>query len=605
MKRALVLGLVVLALTGCGAHARRFGDLRVTADGRMTLQRSPPPHLAGPRAHLTDAAFASARTGFVSTSAGGAVQRTSDGGATWRDVVRGPRGSEYEWLATAPGGGVYAGGSTARGRPLLSVSGDGGDTWHTFRPRLRSIPGDSWRYLRTTFVTRDFGYTVPDPGGYGMGAFAVTRDGGKSWQPVNVPTGSEGADFLDERHGFAAGSVPHSCAGAAWRTIDGGATWTRIFCAAVPLAAVQFVDRRHGFLAGGWAAVTEEAPSGVVYATSDGGATWQRRYVNPRRGYGGGIYPIASLHFVDARRGWARTGQCKEGASGPCAGEILVTRDGGRSWAYRGVGVRLSPLDANAAWMLPRCELDCTAIWRTGDAGRRWTPVANPTNANVYGVQTNRGLVSLETDIARFVGGPGRRWRVGRNAIVGAAPGFSVGPAAAPEGTFTAAVADRRTAFALVEPPGLELERCGLGATMRVLVTRNHGRTWRRTGSFRAYSVAADGRRVYAVAQEQDCRNQLAASDDAGRSWTLRALPRRNCAVSAWRKDVWLRCGRIVLVSRDAGAAWLRLRGPKRFEQADLAADAGGAWLALGGHLWRTTDRGRTWQERWPRLPTP
>jgi hypothetical protein len=58
-------------------------------------------------------------------------------------------------------------------------------------------------------------------------------------------------------------------------------------------------------------------------------------------------------------------------------------------------------------------------------------------------------------------------------------------------------------------------------------------------------------------------------------------------------------------VSRDAGGSWLRLRGPKRFAGADVAADSGGAWLALGGHLWRTDDGGRTWIARWPRLPTP
>jgi photosystem II stability/assembly factor-like uncharacterized protein len=608
VKRALAGGLLALSLAGCGAHKHeaeaRFGALRVTGTGHIALKTTPRPHSEGPRTNLADVAFVSRRRGFVAISRPAIVQRTDDGGDTWHDRFRGRRGSELEWLARAPAGMVYAGGASY-GRPLAALSRDGGGTWRAVRPRVTGIADDAWPFLRATFVTRDFGFTVPDPAAYGMGAFAVTRDGGRSWSAVPVPSGATGMQFLDARRGFAVGSIPRSCAGAAWRTTDGGASWARLFCGSVPLESVQFLDPRRGFVAGGWPAISEEAPSGVVYATSDGGRTWRRRYANPRRGYRRGIYPIVLLRFVDPLRGWARTGECKVGASGPCAGEILVTRDGGRSWQRRGVGVDLSTIGASDAWMLPPCDVDCATVSRTHDAGRTWTPLADPANADVFGVDTAGGLVSLHTDIARFVGGAQGRWRLGRKDVLGAAPGFAVLPRSAPVGAVSAAVAGRRTAFALVEPPGLELVRCGLGATMRILVTRDHGRSWRRTGSFRAVSVAADGSRVFATAQRQNCANVLASSGDAGRSWTLQALPRRNCAVSLWRRSVWLRCGRALLVSRDAGGSWLRLRGPKRFAGADVAADSGGAWLALGGHLWRTDDGGRTWIARWPRLPTP
>lgn len=44
---------------------------------------------------------------------------------------------------------------------------------------------------------------------------------------------------------------------------------------------------------------------------------------------------MARLRFADARHGWAATGTCVAGQNPPCAGRLLATGDGGRTWTQR------------------------------------------------------------------------------------------------------------------------------------------------------------------------------------------------------------------------------------------------------------------------------
>ena len=105
--------------------------------------------------------------------------------------------------------------------------------------------------------------------------------------------------------------------------------------------------------------------------------------------------------------------------------------------------------------------------------------------------------------------------------------------------------------------------------------------------------------------------NVLALSNDNARTWTIRRLPRKSCAVSVAGGDVWLGCGRKLLISADGGRTWTKLEAPKRFDSSRIAAAGHGAAWGLfwrrgqGVRLWHTADAGRTWIERWPRLPTP
>jgi photosystem II stability/assembly factor-like uncharacterized protein len=634
VKRALVLGLVALALTGASATERRFGELRVTATGPVAFRWTPRPHFQGPGPNITDVALLSPRLGLVSTwhnrgEPRPRIQRTTDGGRTWHDVLRGHGAAKFAWLASGART-VYAGGFGPRGNAALAVSRDAGRSWAWFRPHLPRVRIDDWLQLRVVFVTRRFAYSFPDPAGYGMGAYLRTVDGGRTWQRLRLPKGTAGIQFVDPLHGYAAGGAYQArCDGVLWRTADGGSTWKRVMCGRVPLAAVQFLDARHGFVAGGWAAVNEASPSGIMYATSDGGTTWQRRYVNRRTGYHGGIDPFVELRFLGARGGWARTGQCKCCPSGPCAGEVLVTRDGGRTWVSRGSEVEISTVGVREAWVVPRCEDACNYILRTRDAGRTWRPLARA-DLLVGTPAVSGGLVSLAGEAARFVSRDGRRWRLADRDALAERPGYSIAPfcsfprcglASRHFGRtyrFTGrvadaqavAIADDRHAYAL---PYLGFgSECKTESTRRLYATSDGGRSWRRRRvPFNIASLAADGSFVAAVGLRGGCSTVLGLSRDDGHTWRIRRLPRKGCVVSVAREDVWLDCGAKLLVSADRGDRWTLREEARRFYITRLAAAGKGeAWALVATphraqRLFRTSDGGRTWLEQWPRLPTP
>ncbi len=106
-------------------------------------------------------------------------------------------------------------------------------------------------------------------------AFA-TRDGGATWarsEVFDVNSFAISASFSDPQHGWVlmdAGDGVPLRATALMRTVDGGATWTRLGETVVTLAqpfALTFTDAQHGWL-------DAVAPSAVAYATSDAGDSW-------------------------------------------------------------------------------------------------------------------------------------------------------------------------------------------------------------------------------------------------------------------------------------------------------------------------------------------
>jgi len=122
--------------------------------------------------------------------------------------------------------------------------------------------------------------------------------------------------FVDAECGWAVGDR-----GTIWHTSDGGAGWhlqeSGVDCS---LRTVQFIDRQHGFAAGGGTEPFSRVRAAVLLRTRDGGRTWQ---VLRQQGMGA----VLRLKFVDARRGWAL---CLP--NGLCGSGVLTTDDGGQDW---------------------------------------------------------------------------------------------------------------------------------------------------------------------------------------------------------------------------------------------------------------------------------
>ena len=233
---------------------------------------------------------------IYATGDGGAIYRSMDGGASWGapPSEHGCNVTDIQFLSADVGLAL----DSCDG--FLMRTDDGGASWQ----QRSSGP---FRYGGRTalfFLDTDNGWVA----GWG-GSLARTRDGGETWERLEVPTtaGLETLYFVDQNHGWAAGLQ-----GAILRTRDGGATWEkantpRIHC------RVTDIEVRFPLI---WAVDDCEG----VYFSADGGETWQAR--NTR--FDGWFRAVA---FWDEQTVWV--GGARGGGDWPV---ILETRDGGRSW---------------------------------------------------------------------------------------------------------------------------------------------------------------------------------------------------------------------------------------------------------------------------------
>jgi photosystem II stability/assembly factor-like uncharacterized protein len=186
--------------------------------------------------------------------------------------------------------------------------------------------------------------------------------------------------FVDPGHGWVAG------AGRIMATSDGGGNWTRQYAGPADLDQVDFIDGEHGWAAGG----------DTLLRTSDGGGSWTA-LAEPCQG------DLDSVHFVSPALGYAvaaapagqpgsQAGQAAGQAGGAytsaAGGSLLRTTNGGQSWT----AVTNAPANPQSACFANADDgyLGTPShIWRTTDGGQHWTlaltePGAsgNPTTAD-------------------------------------------------------------------------------------------------------------------------------------------------------------------------------------------------------------------------------
>ncbi len=164
----------------------------------------------------------------------------------------------------------------------------------------------------------------------------LTSDGGRRWADV-TPAGlsllpQRAVFFVDGSHGWVAGAdtpVFGPWTARVFRTVDGGRTWqpatlglSRPPAFGYESVALDFLDRRHGWLALGLGGNANFDYGAELFHTQDGGATWTQ--VSP-------VPASFGFEFVNPDDGWA--------VGGPAVQSLYRTKDGGRSW-HR---VRLPP----------------------------------------------------------------------------------------------------------------------------------------------------------------------------------------------------------------------------------------------------------------------
>jgi photosystem II stability/assembly factor-like uncharacterized protein len=527
------------------------------------------------------------------------------------------------------------------------------------------------------------------------GVVLRSDDAGQTWQPSF--TGVDGAmtsmSFPDESHGFVLYTETSGYGGAdvVASTADGGATWTkRVYpprqYGGLFDQTLDFVDGDYGWMTGGWRSAGARRATPALLSTTDGGATW-----TPHRLPGG---DLAAVDFVDRLHGWVTT----------WADQILVTADGGRTWARRSLGLRgqwvdLRAVTADGAWAL----VGGSVLLRTTDGGRHWTrslrtgqswlagfatagldeawlvdsndrlgaviggEVPNPNSSVALHHTTDGGATWATTwlgqdfagsDLAASPGGivlgvgpaiwrsadHGATWgRLNGNgdhslydvAFVDATHGWAVGDRAdtlawADPGELFGAILHTADGVRWVQqpiPPGPSLlavsfadadHGWAVGAHGRVLRTTDGGATWTaapRAGDLSLHDVQfLDQQNGWALGYTDRYQSLVLRTVDGGDTWAQTSLARSQEASSVQFVSAthgWLAGdvyngtdagAPLLLETTDGGLTWVRRTAGQRGFSRVTFVDADHGWLLQEGKnnlgsVLRTTDGGATWAE--------
>ncbi|MBW8889962.1 MAG: hypothetical protein JF616_19575 [Fibrobacteres bacterium] len=273
--------------------------------------------------------------------------RTSDGGGNWSRVIT-PLYARPSSIQATDAQTLYL----LNGADSLLRSRDGGTNW------LGSPIQKGTFFEDLSFPAPDTGFALSDSGIF------KTTNGGTTWVRHKYDFASNPASvlyFLDTRHGYAVGNSGH-----AYRTDDGGATWTdRGRTRINRIYSVRFTSPDTGFLAGD---TSSNFGLVAILKTVDGGRDWSP--VSPP----GLTTRFNSIAFTGSRTGYA-VGD---------TGIILKTFDGGDSWSMISTAVTTEWLhdarflDSATGIAVGGINLGTDIILKTGDGGRTWSSYSLP-----------------------------------------------------------------------------------------------------------------------------------------------------------------------------------------------------------------------------------
>lgn len=227
--------------------------------------------------NLTDAYFPKiffGNRGYLYNKQDYTLLTTSNGGSSWNNVtLPGPALLNEMPLAILNASTLYSAyGSLSPSKASLKLykSSNGGANWTLINPKLPFSTFFNGINKRLTFLNENIGYALGQDSMYQYNAYKTT-DGGVSWSLMftnNVHFYS--LNFFDELHGFAEmedGQGPYYS-----RTNDGGATWTEY---RLPSYQTEFYSG-YSFLNAntGWAHSGTNDGDHKIYKTQNGGTSW-------------------------------------------------------------------------------------------------------------------------------------------------------------------------------------------------------------------------------------------------------------------------------------------------------------------------------------------
>ena len=314
----------------------------------------------------------------VTTGPNSVVFGTADGGTTWTSRPVGVTSYVIAASFVDAAHGWLLDYSGVNGVTQLFVTGDGGRSW-----RSRQSPvSDTMQAYGVTFADRSRGWldTVA-PGPYAF----MTTDGGKVWQPVELPAPPagwpvpHGSFFVAARPTLGGGVIVtvvnsqhingRNAAGTAVlsyppltvRTFDGGSPVEYVYSTFVDSATdgVLRVNNKPGPVT-----YQVQPANQIGFRSLDGGATWSM-FAPPTAG--------GTIGYADATDWWW---------AGP--GVSRHTTDGGETWSPAQTDPITSPLpgslivlDSDHAWISAEGDSG-PVLFTTADGGRSWVEVRLP-----------------------------------------------------------------------------------------------------------------------------------------------------------------------------------------------------------------------------------
>jgi photosystem II stability/assembly factor-like uncharacterized protein len=230
----------------------------------------------------------------VAVGAEGTIQRTVDGGKTWRVVESGTK-RKLEGVAFVDDKHGIAVGWEGTG-PRMVRTEDGGLTWQAQPCELRGNEG----FADVAMLPSQIGMAVG-----GSGVVIKTTDGGRSWTQLKHGLTTDllrAVTLLDANTAVVVGAR-----GVILHTRDGGATWTRRKSGTpLELRGVAFAEASRGLIVG---------EAGTMLSTNDGGLTWRRELTRTTRDLRAVIFDASGQAIITGAPGvvlrhtWATTAE--------------------------------------------------------------------------------------------------------------------------------------------------------------------------------------------------------------------------------------------------------------------------------------------------------
>lgn len=335
---------------------------------------------------------------------------------------------------------------------------------------------------------------------------AVTSPSSSPSSPTEMPAQSTAASlhFVDASHGWA------SAGGSIVATVDGGRTWRTQYRGTAAIVGLEAVDATHA-----WART-----DGTLLATSDG-RSWHQT---------ASISLAADPDFVDESSGWGLKAQV--GSPPDAGGQLVVSRDGGRTWAG------LKPHAQSLCVSSPAVAYYAsgTTVGTTSDGGVSFRETKLPPTGDTWFAKLacgtdGRAWLLLTDGVGlgnqAYVGytttAPGQPWRpVFQDQYMAVGMPVSSFELGTYSGPFS--VTGSRDGFFVGECPNCD----GYG-TVSISRTYDGGRSWTQSPVplFHAQQITqvsfVDDHHGWLVAYATQDSVVVAATVDAGRTWVIQA----------------------------------------------------------------------------------